>query len=427
MLFRSKTKEYNNQIDDILNILEDIEEFIIHSRNSIDLTKQHLKDKNLYKIYKKIYNIATLLSQNSRDNLGVNGEMLLLIEKMSDGNFSDKISLKSDDPYLNYFAKNLNIVSNKLHNNFIEIVNILKEYKSGSYIKTLNDKEFRDGEIKSCIKGINSLKNSFSSILHDNYKYGHELKDNSKALNEKMDDVKVASKKQSKILEDVSSSIDKFIQNTKSNTDNTQDMQNSSIKIESSVKEGLSYANKTVGAMEDINSSTNAINEAIDIIDKIAFQTNILSLNAAVEAATAGEAGKGFAVVASEVRNLASRSAEAAKSIKDLVVEATVKANEGKDITDKMIKGYNELNVNIENTISFIDKSTLLAKEQLEDIDQMNSAVELLQSSTKSYDHMTLQTNEIAKEVEAISDKILSVTEKTEFEGKNMVLEEIEV
>jgi methyl-accepting chemotaxis protein len=427
MLFRSKTKEYNNQIDDILNILEDIEEFIIHSRNSIDLPRQHLKDQNLYKIYKKIYNIATLLSQNSRDNLGVNGEMLLLIEKMSDGNFSDKISLKSDDPYLNYFAKNLNIVSNKLHNNFIEIVNILKEYKSGSYIKTLNDKEFRDGEIKSCIKGINSLKNSFSSILHDNYKYGHELKDNSKALNEKMDDVKVASKKQSKILEDVSSSIDKFIQNTKSNTDNTQDMQNSSIKIESSVKEGLSYANKTVGAMEDINSSTNAINEAIDIIDKIAFQTNILSLNAAVEAATAGEAGKGFAVVASEVRNLASRSAEAAKSIKDLVVEATVKANEGKDITDKMIKGYNELNVNIENTISFIDKSTLLAKEQLEDIDQMNSAVELLQSSTKSYDHMTLQTNEIAKEVEAISDKILSVTEKTEFEGKNMVLEEIEV
>jgi methyl-accepting chemotaxis protein len=427
MLFRSKTKEYNNQIDDILNILEDIEEFIIHSRNSIDLPRQHLKDQNLYKIYKKIYNIATLLSQNSRDNLGVNGEMLLLIEKMSDGNFSDKISLKSDDPYLNYFAKNLNIVSNKLHNNFIEIVNILKEYESGSYIKTLNDKEFRDGEIKSCIKGINSLKNSFSSILHDNYKYGHELKDNSKALNEKMDDVKVASKKQSKILEDVSSSIDKFIQNTKSNTDNTQDMQNSSIKIESSVKEGLSYANKTVGAMEDINSSTNAINEAIDIIDKIAFQTNILSLNAAVEAATAGEAGKGFAVVASEVRNLASRSAEAAKSIKDLVVEATVKANEGKDITDKMIKGYNELNVNIENTISFIDKSTLLAKEQLEDIDQMNSAVELLQSSTKSYDHMTLQTNEIAKEVEAISDKILSVTEKTEFEGKNMVLEEIEV
>ncbi|WP_226809460.1 methyl-accepting chemotaxis protein, partial [Aliarcobacter butzleri] len=77
----------------------------------------------------------------------------------------------------------------------------------------------------------------------------------------------------------------------------------------------------------------NAINEAIGVIDNIAFQTNILSLNAAVEAATAGEAGKGFAVVAQEVRNLASRSAEAAHEIKAIVENATIKANEGKNIT----------------------------------------------------------------------------------------------
>ncbi|WP_226809459.1 methyl-accepting chemotaxis protein, partial [Aliarcobacter butzleri] len=80
---------------------------------------------------------------------------------------------------------------------------------------------------------------------------------------------------------------------------------------------------------EDITKQVNAINEAIGVIDNIAFQTNILSLNAAVEAATAGEAGKGFAVVAQEVRNLASRSAEAAHEIKAIVENATIKANEG--------------------------------------------------------------------------------------------------
>ena len=83
-------------------------------------------------------------------------------------------------------------------------------------------------------------------------------------------------------------------------------------------------------AMDEINETVININEAISVIDQIAFQTNILSLNAAVEAATAGEAGKGFAVVAQEVRNLASRSAEAAKEIKDLVENATVRANNGK-------------------------------------------------------------------------------------------------
>ncbi len=82
--------------------------------------------------------------------------------------------------------------------------------------------------------------------------------------------------------------------------------------------------------MDEINEQVNSINEAITVIDQIAFQTNILSLNAAVEAATAGEAGKGFAVVAQEVRNLAARSAEAAKEIKELVETATTKANSGK-------------------------------------------------------------------------------------------------
>ncbi|MFX4232112.1 methyl-accepting chemotaxis protein, partial [Aliarcobacter butzleri] len=92
------------------------------------------------------------------------------------------------------------------------------------------------------------------------------------------------------------------------------------------------------------NNQVNLINEAIGVIDNIAFQTNILSLNAAVEAATAGEAGKGFAVVAGEVRNLASRSAEAAREIKTIVENATSKANQGKSIATNMIEGYKELN-----------------------------------------------------------------------------------
>jgi methyl-accepting chemotaxis protein len=88
--------------------------------------------------------------------------------------------------------------------------------------------------------------------------------------------------------------------------------------------------------MDEINSEVQAINEAISFIDQIAFQTNILSLNAAVEAATAGEAGKGFAVVAQEVRNLAGRSAEAANEIKRLVENAATKANQGKNISGEI-------------------------------------------------------------------------------------------
>ena len=96
-----------------------------------------------------------------------------------------------------------------------------------------------------------------------------------------------------------------------------------------SASQGEKLANQTTVAMDEINAQVNLITEAISVIDQIAFQTNILSLNAAVEAATAGEAGLGFAVVAQEVRNLASRSAEAAKEIKTIVENATKKANDG--------------------------------------------------------------------------------------------------
>ena len=109
----------------------------------------------------------------------------------------------------------------------------------------------------------------------------------------------------------------------------------------------------------------------LGVIDQIAFQTNILSLNAAVEAATAGEAGKGFAVVAQEVRNLASRSAEAANEIKALVGTATQKANDGKKISDEMIKGYEELNENITQTISLINDVEAASKEQQTGIEQI--------------------------------------------------------
>ena len=115
-------------------------------------------------------------------------------------------------------------------------------------------------------------------------------------------------------------------------SENTASMSNYANEVTKSANEGESMAKKTAQAMDEINTQTNDIMEAITVIDQIAFQTNILSLNAAVEAATAGEAGKGFAVVAGEVRNLASRSAEAAKEIKDIVEQATLKANDGKDV-----------------------------------------------------------------------------------------------
>ena len=170
--------------------------------------------------------------------------------------------------------------------------------------------------------------------------------------------------------------------------------------------------------MEDINSQVNSINEAIAIIDQIAFQTNILSLNAAVEAATAGEAGKGFAVVAQEVRNLASRSAEAANEIKAIVTNATLKSNQGKEIAGEMIKGYSNLNENIGNTLSLIKDVENSAKEQKIAMEQIADAINSLDKQTQINASIANQTNEIASETSVLASNVVSAVNSKQFRGK---------
>ncbi|MDX4066126.1 methyl-accepting chemotaxis protein [Aliarcobacter skirrowii] len=143
-------------------------------------------------------------------------------------------------------------------------------------------------------------------------------------------------------------------------------------------------------------------------------------LNAAVEAATAGEAGKGFAVVAQEVRNLATRSAEAAKGIKEIVERATVKANEGKSIATNMIEGYKNLNESINQTTSLIQDIASSSKEQQNAVIQINDAISLLDKKTQENAQIAGDTNSIAEKASLMAKKILENVNEKEFLGKNV-------
>jgi methyl-accepting chemotaxis protein len=191
--------------------------------------------------------------------------------------------------------------------------------------------------------------------------------------------------------------------------------------VTKSASTGEKLANKTTIAMDEINNQVNLITEAISVIDQIAFQTNILSLNAAVEAATAGEAGKGFAVVAAEVRNLASRSAEAAKEIKTIVENAKHKADEGKEIAGHMIDGYKELNESIQQTINLISDIEMSSKEQLSGIEQINDAVNSLDQQTQQNAMIASETHSAAGVTDEIAKLVLDDANKKEFKGKNEV------
>ena len=253
----------------------------------------------------------------------------------------------------------------------------------------------------------------------ENKRIGIVLSDNANTLTQNMQGIANAANSQAASLEETAASLEEITSNITNNTQTAIQMATFGNKVKESISLGQQLANKTVLSMEDINSQTTAISEAITIIDQIAFQTNILSLNAAVEAATAGEAGKGFAVVAGEVRTLASRSAEAAKQIKELVQNAQKKTQEGKDIASDMIDGYSELNKNISTTLELISNVTTASKEQSSGMVQINDAVNNLDKITQINAQNASQANIIAQETLEISNTIITQADAKEFNGKN--------
>jgi methyl-accepting chemotaxis protein len=252
-------------------------------------------------------------------------------------------------------------------------------------------------------------------MLIENKNNGETLSQSSNTLLENVEKLNESSTTTAANLEETAASLEEMTSNLRSSTQNVEKMSNIAMSVTSKATSGENLAKQTAQAMEEINKEVTSINEAITVIDNIAFQTNILSLNAAVEAATAGEAGKGFAVVAQEVRNLASRSAEAAKEIKELVESATKKANSGKTVANEMIDGYLELNSDIQETINLIKDFENASKEQLLGIEQINSAVSQLDQKTQENANVTSATKDIAISTNNIAKLIIDDVNEKRF------------
>ena len=366
-------------------------------------------------------NIEKTESSIKKDDEFINATELF-IKELSSGNMLAKIEVEPDTQNLKVLKELLIKMQHYLEHTIASDINrllfVIDSFKKYDFTARLPN------PYAKIAVAMNELGDEISALLRQSYGTGLMLENSSQELLENVNILNQSSNSAAASLEETAAALEEITSTVISNANNVELMTRFSSEVSNSAKKGQQLANQTTNAMDEINNQVNRINEAIAVIDQIAFQTNILSLNAAVEAATAGEAGKGFAVVAQEVRNLASRSAEAAKEIKNIVENATSKANEGKNISFEMIQGYTELLENIEKQTQTINEIATASKEQQAGISQINDAVTGLDQQTQQNANIASDTKTIAINADNIAKKIVSDSHNKQFVGKEDVEKE---
>ena len=413
------TKSITGSLKSVQDGMNSFFAYLNRESSSVKLIDLNCKDE--FGMMAKVVNDNIAKTEKSiEDDRKVIDETIAVLGKFEKGDLGQRLNMNVSNPSLMQLKDVLNNMASNLENNINNVLNVLEQYSNYKYLNKIDQKGLTEQLLKLA-NGVNTLGDSITGMLIENKTNGLTLEDSSNILLTNVDKLNVSSNEAASSLEETAAAIEEITSNIRNNTQNIAKMTTFSNGVTASASEGERLANQTTQSMDEINTQVNLINESITVIDQIAFQTNILSLNAAVEAATAGEAGRGFAVVAAEVRNLAARSAEAAKEIKTIVENATKKANQGKDIANNMISGYKDLNENISQTINLIQDIEMSSKEQLTGIEQINDAVNQLDQQTQKNAAVASQTHDVAVLTDEIAKLIVSDANAKEFAGKNEV------
>jgi len=410
-------KKSTQPLNDLRKELSMFFSFLAHERDSIEPFKIHSEDEIGLMVKELNENIAKTTQGLQKDAQAIK-KSAEVCEMAAKGNLDVKIDIKANNPEINNLTQITNSLISSMQYNINRVLVVLEHYSVDQYNKRVDSKGNTLGEIKTLFEKVDFLGETLTKLSTQNLKNGKALQQTSEILSSNVKSLANSSKEQANSLKQSADSLNIVTENIQNTTKNAIQMETYASEVTTSLNQGKDLANKTTSSMININEKVTAINEAISVIDQIAFQTNILSLNAAVEAATAGEAGKGFAVVAQEVRNLASRSAEAAKEIKELVEDATQKTTEGKVAADEMIKGFETLNEKISSTTQLIQLVTQDSNEQKIKIEQINEELSKLDIATQENSKIATETDIIALQASDISKHIVEDAGGKVFDGK---------
>lgn len=413
--FWVEKRAFGKELREVANNIEHFSKYITDKANEFE--RAPARDGEMGEILMHINSAADRYEKHRDENIKTLGELLLISAQVGKGHLSNRVSGKPEN-YLNHgLISVFNEMTASVDGAIGAVLNALEQYQNGDYRYKIESSKY-DGEILRLIEGVNALGSALSQSMAMNYRYGTTLNSASIDLTKTVDQLSITSSNQAKSVDNITTLAKEITENIKTTTEKSQKMAQIAVETKEAAALGMVLSSDTVKAMEEINRSTSQIKDAIAVIDTISFQTNILSLNAAVEAATAGEAGKGFAVVAQEVRSLAGKSAEAAKKIKDLVAQTELKANEGMGISHKMIEGFEDLSQKVASTYTLVDEVALASKDEMAKAGAIQSTVDSLVSINRQNSEVATKTEKITQEVSQLASKLVEAAKSKRFEGE---------
>jgi methyl-accepting chemotaxis protein len=350
------------------------------------------------------------------DQKKAQGEVERLIMAAASGQLNERVNENQFEGFFKVLSSGINKMMDSMVTPLNEAQKVLEALANGDLTKEMSGTY--EGDFNKIKESLNQAVNNLTETLTMVRDTSENVSSAAVQISDGNDDLSQRTSEQAGALEETSSSMEEMTATVKQNADNAKQANQLGLAARDIADKGGKVTAQAVTAMGEVNKSSKKIADIISVIDEIAFQTNLLALNAAVEAARAGEHGRGFAVVASEVRNLAQRSATAAKEIKALINESVQKVTEGSELVNQSGKTLQEIVDSVKKVTDIIGEIAASSQEQATGVEEVNKAIMQMDEMTQQNAALVEEAASASQSMKSQSEELMKQVEQFKFKER---------